>query len=463
MPNARTIATLAGWLLLTAGPMSALLSAGAALAQTADSPVKLLTGQAAFGDWSADAPGVRRHITAADLPAPFATPSGQARSVLGERPAGATLKLPPGFTAAEFATDLQNPRTITVAPNGDIFIAETAPGQILVMRAADGASQPSETRLFANNLSKPFGIAFYPNGANPQYVYVGTGGSVVRFPYQNGDLKARGPAETIVPDYPDGGGHYTRDIAFSPDNSRLYISVGSQSNVAENMPRASKAEIAATEKAHGLGASWGAETQRADVLVTKPDGSGGLHNFANGIRNCAGLGVQPGTGDVWCATNERDLTGDDLPPDYVTRVKEGAFYGWPWYYMGSNEDPRHKGERPDLAGRVTVPDVMIQPHSAPLQIAFYTGTQFPSAYRGDAFVTLHGSWNRSTRTGYKVVRLIMKDGKPTGEYEDFMTGMAVEGGVWARPVGIAVAHDGALLVSEDSKGILWRISYQGAK
>jgi hypothetical protein len=229
------------------------------------------------------------------------------------------------------------------------------------------------------------------------------------------------------------------------------------------MDRQSPDAIKSIEEAHGRGASWGREAGRANVLFTDPDGRSGLHPFATGIRNCAGLAVQPGTGDLWCATNERDALGDNLPPDYVTRVRAGGFYGWPWFYIGANEDPRHKGERPDLAGKITVPDVLLQPHSAPLEMVFYTGTQFPADYRGNAFVALHGSWNRGVRTGYKVVRAILRDGKPTGEYADFMTGMVLsDQGVWARPVGVAVAHDGSLLVGEDANGTIWRVTYSGA-
>ena len=267
----------------------------------------------------------------------------------------------------------------------------------------------------------------------------------------------RGRAETIVDRLP-GGGHMTRDIAFSPDGKRLYVAVGSGSNVAEGQRPLPADAIRAWEAAHGLGAAWGGEENRADVLVFDPDGSNG-RVFAAGIRNCAGLTVEPKTGAVWCATNERDGLGDNLPPDYVSRIREGAFYGWPWYYIGGNEDPRHAGERPDLADKVTVPDVLIQPHSAPLSITFYDGDAFPEAYRGDGFATLHGSWNRSRRTGYKVVRIPMSDGVPTGEYEDFMVGMVLaDDAVWGRPVGIAVAHDGALLVSEDANGTIWRVS-----
>jgi glucose/arabinose dehydrogenase len=224
------------------------------------------------------------------------------------------------------------------------------------------------------------------------------------------------------------------------------------------MERLRGAEAAAFEKGHAPGATWGEEENRADVLAVDPDG-GNRRVYATGLRNCAGLGIQPANGALWCAVNERDLLGDDLPPDYATSVQDGHFYGWPWYYIGANEDPRLKGQRPDLASRVTVPDVLIQPHSAPLQIAFYDGAQFPPAWRGSAFVSLHGSWNRGKRTGYKVVRLPFEGSKPTGEYEDFLTGFVVgESGVWGRPVGLAVAKDGALLVGEDASGTIWRVS-----
>ena len=202
--------------------------------------------------------------------------------------------------------------------------------------------------------------------------------------------------------------------------------------------------------------------------MTDPEGHQPLHTFATGIRNGVGLAVNPQTGDLWVSTNERDALGDNLVPDYITRVREGGFYGWPWYYMGDHEDPRHAGERPDLAGRITVPDVLLQSHSASLEMTFYTATNgaaaFPAEYDGDAFAAFHGSWNRSSRTGYKVVRVRLVDGVPTGEYEDFLTGFVVDNrDVWGRPVGVAVAHDGALLVTEDGHGTLWRISYDAAK
>jgi glucose/arabinose dehydrogenase len=390
------------------------------------------TGADAYSDVTKDAPGVRRHITVGDLPAPFGTEiKANFSSVVAPAP-GALPQVPAGFKVEPFA-ELKKPRVIRVAPNGDIFIAQTAIGQVSVLRAADGTSKPSQTEIFASGLSGPFGIAFYPAGPDPKFVYIANSGSIIRFPYKNGDMKASGPAETIVPEIPSGGGHSTRDIAFSPDGTRLYISVGSRSNVAESMDKAETVQIPATEKDRGLGAAWGDEAWRADVLVTSPDGKAGLKSFANGIRNCAGVAVEPKTGDLWCVTNERDSLGDNLPPDYATRVKQGGFYGWPWYYIGNHEDPRLKGERPDLADKVMAPDMLIQPHSAPLQISFYTGQQFPVEYRGSAFVTLHGSWNRASRTGYKVVRAILKDGQPTGEYEDFMTGLVAADGAVLGP------------------------------
>jgi glucose/arabinose dehydrogenase len=282
--------------------------------------------------------------------------------------------------------------------------------------------------------------------------------SVVRFPYSSGALHPSGQPETVVARLTDSrGGHWTRDIVFSPDGARMFVSVGSASNVAEDMPTRSAADASAWDAAHGLGATWGDETDRADVLVFSVDGS--QHKvFASGIRNCVGMAIQPRTGALWCSTNERDDLGDDLVPDYLTHVTEGAFYGWPWYYLGAHADPRHH-DRPDLAGRATMPDVLVQAHSASLGMTFYDGSLFPQEYRGNAFAAFHGSWNRSTRTGPKVVRLLMHDGVPTGEVQDFMTGFVVdEEAVWARPVGVAVAHDGALLVTEDGNGTVWRIA-----
>jgi glucose/arabinose dehydrogenase len=333
---------------------------------------------------------------------------------------------------------------------------------------SDGAQAPSDNQIFADGLDQPFGIAFYPPGNHPQWIYVANNNSVVRFPYRSGDLKVSGAAQVIVPRLTEShGGHSTRDVAFSLDGKRMFITVGSGSNVAESMSRKSPEEIARWDARHGQGAGWDAETNRADILVTDPEGHEALHTFATGIRNGVGIAVDPDTGELWTATNERDGLGDDLVPDYVTRVKAGGFYGWPWYYMGNHEDPRHAGERPDLAGKTITPDVLLQSHSAPLEMCFYTAktgaAAFPAEYRGDVFVASHGSWNRSSRTGYKVMRVRLEHGVPTGTYEDFLTGFVVNNrSVWGRPVGVAVAHDGALLVTEDGNGTVWRVSYPGA-
>jgi glucose/arabinose dehydrogenase len=327
---------------------------------------------------------------------------------------------------------------------------------VRVFRSGGAGAGPAQGEIFADGLQRPYGIAFYPSGENPRFVYVASPDSVVRFPYRSGEMKASGPAEKIA-SLPSGGGHWTRDLAFSPDDKTLFVSVGSGSNVDEGVPRADQASIAEAP----VGASFGDEQRRADVLALDPEGKN-ERVYATGIRNCSGLAVQPGTGTLWCAVNERDGLGDDLPPDYATHVAANAFYGWPWYYLGDHQDPRHKDERTDLANRITTPDVLIQAHSAPLGLAFYAADQFPPEYRGDAFLTLHGSWNRSKRTGYKVVRLLMKDGKPTGVYEDFLVGFVEDdNSVWGRPVGVAVTHDGSLLVSDDGSGSIWRVSYRG--
>ena len=436
--------------------LAAALPLGAAFADTA-----LRTGQAAFGDFSTDAPGVWRKITVADLPPPFATSSGRgfART---QKTQDSQLKTLPGFSVSLFATGLRGPRRMRMAPNGDIFVAESNGGKLTVLRARPGADKAEQVSVFAEGLTQPYGIAFYPE-KDPKWVYVGNTDSVVRFPYKAGDLKASGPAETIIAKIPAGGGHWTRDLAFSPDGSRLFVAVGSSSNYAETMPRKTVAEAQAWEKTHGLGAPWDAEERRAQVLVATPDGKD-VKAFATGIRNCSGLSVNPKTGDLWCTTNERDLLGDNLVPDYSTRVRAGEFFGWPWYYIGDHEDPRLAGQRPDLRGKVTTPDVLYQPHSAPLQLTFYQATSgpgaFPKEYDGEGFATLHGSWNRNSPTGYKVVRLRLKDGVPTGEYEDFLVGPVTSGDmVWGRPVGVVEAQDGSLLVSDDGGNVIWRLAY----
>lgn len=417
-------------------------------------------------DWQRASPGVAHRIDVSALPAPYATTSsGNGPQVVRQPSANGGLAVPPGFNVRVFASGLTNPRILRVAPNGDIFVAETAENRIRILRAPDGAAQPSVNEIYADKLDRPFGIAFYPPGNRPQWLYVANNDSVVRFPYRSGDIKAPGEPSIVVPHLADSrGGHTTRDIAFSLDGKRLFISIGSGSNVAESMSRKSPEAIARWEADHGVGAAWDTETQRAMIVTTDPEGRTPLRHFANGIRNAVGIAVDPSTGELWASTNERDGLGDDLVPDYITRVKEDAFYGWPWFYLGNHEDPRHANERPDLANKVRVPDVLLQAHSASLEMCFYTATQgaaaFPAEYRGDIFAAFHGSWNRSTRTGYKVVRVRLEDGVPTGEYDDFLTGfVSSDRTVWGRPVGVAVAHDGALLVSEDGNGTIWRVAY----
>jgi glucose/arabinose dehydrogenase len=414
----------------------------------------LLRGRAAFTDWSADRPGLRRHITPADLPASNLGASYSNGVRIVRRAAGQKPAVPPGFEISLFAEGLDEPRLIRAAPNGDIFVAESGAGRVRVLRPASSGRSVSE--VFASGLSAPFGIAFYPPGPAPQWVYVANTSSVVRFPYRSGDLTARGASETVVPHLPVRG-HYTRDIAFSPDGSKMFVSVGSASNVGDGMGKLDPAALAAWISQHPLGAAWGNESERADVLVFDPDG-GNRRIYATGIRNCVGLAVSL-RGDLWCSTNERDAIGDDVPSDYITRVREGAFYGWPWYYIGGNEEPRRKGERPDLKDKVTVPDVLLQAHSASLGITFYNAAQFPAEYRGSLFAAEHGSWNRSKRTGSKVIRVITHEGEATGEYEDFVTGFVVnDASAWGRPVGVTVTPDGALYVSDDAGGTIWRIT-----
>ena len=415
-------------------------------------------------DWPRQAPGVKHYFIEEELPVPFATASaGNGPKVVPE-PTNALLSVPAGFTVEKFANGLTNPRLMRTAPNGDIFIAETGRDRIRIIRTTDGAPAPAVNQIFVEGLNRPFGISFYPPGDNPQWIYVANNNSVVRFAYRNGDLKSTGVPEVIVPKLSETtGGHSTRDVVFSADGKRMFISVGSGSNVAEDMGKKTPEEIRTWEAENGVGAAWGTETHRASILVTDPEGHEPLHPFANGIRNGVGLAVHPETGDLWVSTNERDGLGDNLVPDYVSRVKEGGFYGWPWYYMGNHEDPRHAGARPDLASKVIIPDVLEQAHSASLEMTFYTTTNgvasFPAQYRGDAFVALHGSWNRNLRTGYKIVRVRLNHGVPTGEYEDFLTGFVVDDrNVWGRPVGVTVARDGALLITEDGNGTLWRIA-----
>ena len=414
-------------------------------------------------DWRKDKPGRMHHIDVDNLPKPFDTPSVRNSPKSIDRPTGAELSLPAGFKVDVYATQLLGPRRMVEAANGQVLVTETRGGRVsLLQPAKDGKSATST--VYVEGLKQPFGIALYPNAIKPQWLYVAETHRIIRYAYRTGDSKPRGEAEVIIASLPAGRGHFTRDLVFSPDGERMYVAVGSASNVAEDLPKKSVADAQAWETEHGLGAAWDYEADRAAVLEYEVGSNKPGKTFATGIRNCVSLALQPKTHDLWCTTNERDLLGDDLVPDYSTRVKKGGFYGWPWYYLGNHEDPRLQGDRPDLAGKATMPDVLYQAHSAALNLTFYTSkakSAFPTEYIGDAFVALHGSWNRSFRTGYKIVRVHMKNGVATGEYEDFMTGFIVDdGNVWGRPVATTVLHDGSLLVSDDGANQIYRVYYQ---
>ena len=403
----------------------------------------LLTGKAALGDWSTDRPGVRRKITVNDLPAPFATESVDNGPKIVARPEGAALHVPPGFSVDVFAQDLKNPRQMAVAPNGDVFVAESQANRVSVLRDTDKDGKAETREFFADGLKKPFGIAFYPPGDKPQYVYIANTDSVVRFPYKDGQLKSDAQPETIVDDISGGGhlrggGHWTRDILFSPDGKTMYVSVGSKNNISDDP----------------------VESRRARIFAYSPDGKT-ERVFASGIRNPVSLATNPVSGELWTSVNERDGLGDFLVPDYITSVKDGGFYGWPWYYIGSHVEPRLKNTHPELKDKIIVPDVLLQAHMASLGMTFYTGEQFPSEFKNDAFAAEHGSWNREHRTGYKVIQVPMENGKATGEYVDFMTGFVIDNKhVWGRPVAVREAKDGSLLVSDDGGNVIWRVSYK---
>jgi len=422
----------------------------------------------ANADWKKDAPGRVHKVDLDKLPAPFATASANNFPRVVPQPEGAKISVPAGFQAEVYLKDLTGPRQMVVAPNGDVFLAETNAGRIKVLRpTADGKT--AAVTVFAQGLLQPYGIAFQPAGANPKWVYVAEVNRVVRYPYKVGETGASAVPEVVIPQLsPVGGGHFTRDIVFSADGKKMYVSVGSQGNVADDMPKKNAADVKAWEAQHGLGAAWGNEENRAAVRVFDVGGDTKGRTFATGIRNCVGMTVQPGNGNLWCVTNERDMLGDDLVPDYATRVKEGGYYGWPWYYMGKYEEPRLKGDRPDLAGKATAPDVPFTAHSAATNILFYTATSgrsaFPASYRGQAFVVLHGSWNRALRTGHKIVTLPMRNGVPTGEYVDFLTGFITEeGNAWGRPVAIVQLQDGSMLLSDDGNNLIYRITYSAPR
>ena len=452
---------------------------------------QLITGKAAFADWSQEQPGVHRKITVADLPEPKPEEDVSNRPTVVARPQNAWPVAPAGFKVTLYAggdappmqpSEVRRtiappskgtfniPRLIRTAPNGDLFLADSGAGVIYVLRGVGADGKAAQMEKFATGLDHPWGIAFYP-AENPKYVYVGNATTVQRIPYHTGDLHASGALETIVPDLPGyaqltGGGHWTRDVVFSKDGQHMLVSVGSGSNVddPDTHPR---------------------EFHRADVLEYTPDGKF-IKVYAYGIRNCVGEAINPATGQLWCSVNERDDLGNNLVPDYVTSVKEGGFYRWPWYYMGGHRDPRLPDpcangtgvnpqvaaltaeqakdcKRISMASKVITPDVIVQPHMASLQMVFYPKTgEFPKQYYGDAFAAEHGSWNRAVRTGYNVVRIPMHNGKADGSYEDFLTGFITKDGeVWGRPVGVTVGAHGDLYVTDDGSRSVWRVSYTG--
>ena len=411
-------------------------------------PKDILIGEKAFEDATRVQPGMFRRITASDLPQPFTTKSASNTLKIIPRPADAWPKAPAGFRVELYADGLSFPRLIRRAPNGDVFLAD-APnhsqnnsGTVKVLRGITKDGKPEKISTFISGLNTPFGIAFYPAGPNPQWVYIGNTTSVIRIPYKNGDLEASGPAQTIIAGLPSGG-HATRDLAFSADGKVLFVAVGSAGNVddADNDPR---------------------EKNRANILEYTPEGQF-VKIYASGIRNPVGIAVNPLTGELWCSVNERDALGDNLVPDYITHVKEGGFYGWPYYYSGGNEEPRLAGKHPEMKDHVIVPDILLQAHSASLEMTFYDGTQFPEEYRGDIFAAEHGSWNKATPAGYELIRVPLTQGRSTGEYESFLTGFITANGdaAWGRPVGVTVASDGSLLVSDDASKSIWRVSYTG--
>ena len=433
--------------LVAAGSVS-IMGSSRVEAQSAQAPI---TGTAAFADYTQEKPGVFRKLTVADLPQPKEDESVDNGPSVVARPEGAWPQAPAGFKVEMYAQGFEEPRLIRTAPNGDLFLADSHGDKIIVMRGlgTDGKVQQKEvyaTLSDPNGKSLPFGINFYP-AENPKWVYVANTVNVVRFPYKSGDLHASGPAEVIVKELPGfaqlrGGGHWTRDVVFSKDGKRMFISVGSASNVDDSDTHPN-------------------EFHRADVLEYTPEGKF-IKVYASGIRNCVGEAINPLTGQLWCSTNERDRLGNNLVPDYITSVKEDGFYGWPWYYMGGHQDPRHVGKHPELQAKVLTPDVLMQPHMASLEMVFYEGSEFPADYKGDAFAAEHGSWNKKNRVGYEVVRVPMRDGHATGAYEDFLTGFVTpDGNVWGRPVGVAVAKDGSLFVTDDGSKTVWHVSYKG--
>lgn len=379
------------------------------------------------------------------LPPPFATPSVRNRSKVIGWPKERTPAALPGFEVSLFADDLDNPRWIYVLPNGDVLIAESiresrnrpeerSANRVTLFRDTNKDGKPDLREVFLSGLNKPFGMWLLGDR-----FYVGNTNGVVRFSYKPGDTKITAKGKKIL-DLP-AGGHYTRNLIADPAGHKLYVSVGSISNVDESGEDAK-------------------DPRRAAILEVNPDGSG-MRVFASGLRNPVGMDWEPATNVLWTVVNERDHLGDELVPDYLTSVREGAFYGWPYSYFGQNEDPRKKGERPDLVAKAIVPDYAVGSHVAALGLTFYRGTSFPKRYHGGAFIGMHGSWNRSNPVGYKVAFVPFQNGKPSGAIEDFLTGFLADeknNEAYGRPVGVAVWHDGSLLVADDAGNKVWRVS-----
>jgi len=366
-----------------------------------------------------------------NLPQPFATKSAGNGPDKSQAPQGFLPTVPSGFHINIFAADFKHPRLLTVAPNGDLFLAETGANQVVILRDPKHTGGAQERIVFASGLVRPFGIAFHDD-----YVYIGNMSSLIRFKYDPKTSQRTGEAEKLL-DLP-GGGHDTRNVAITPDGKHVLIAVGSASNIATGEP-----------------------PMRAAVTICDLDGKN-PRQFATGLRNPVGLAINPVTGTPWVTVNERDELGDDLPPDYLTSIKDGGFYGWPYSYIGSNVDPRVKPQMPDLVPKAVIPDVLLGAHVAPLQFAFYSGKQFPASYFGGAFVAEHGSWNRASRAGYQVAFVAFKDGQPSADPVPFMTGLVPDPNgalVYGRPVGVTTAPDGSLLVADDGIGVIYRISY----
>ncbi|HEY1710998.1 MAG TPA: PQQ-dependent sugar dehydrogenase [Rhizomicrobium sp.] len=384
---------------------------------------------------AADTVGQKFSISPNDLPKPHATPSASMSSEPVGRPKGAGPKVPDGFTATLFASGLTDPRFMAVAPNGDVFVTEPDAGKITVLRDSSNDGKADKRTTYASGFDRVHGIAFH-DGA----LYVADVKAVWKLPYKDGALTVSGkPQRVTQDDFGGSGGHFTRDIVFGPDGT-LYLAIGSIENVDDHEPR-------------------------TRAMVNTVDVQGHLHMFGYGTRNPVGVAFYPGTNDLYITVNERDTLGDDLVPDYLTHLAKGDFYGWPYAYTGTHPDPDFGAKRPDLVAKSKTPDVLFESHSAPLGVVFYEGTQFPASYKGDAFVALHGSWNRGNPTGYKVVRVHFTNGKPENAYENFAVGFwdgaSKPAKVWGRPAGLAVAKDGSLLISDDSGKAVWRVSYKG--